>query len=123
MSVLIKGMKLPENCYDCDFCRAYDEPNQGYFCVPTFADLHRIDFTKERANNCPLVEVEGKKIGTWIDFDEEIPEGVPLYDFVKDFPQRRCSVCGYQYISVDKDDKPHNFCSNCGSEMITKEEN
>jgi hypothetical protein len=57
MAVLIKGMQLPKSCYDCDFCRVYDEPNHGYFCIPLFADLHRSNFTKERIDVCPLVEV------------------------------------------------------------------
>lgn len=57
MSVLIKSMEMPKSCYDCYFCRTYDEPNQGYFCIPLFADLHRTDFTKKRIDACPLIEV------------------------------------------------------------------
>ena len=57
MGVYIKGMEMPKTCYDCYFCRTYDEPNQGYFCIPLFADLHRTDFTKKRIDACPLIEV------------------------------------------------------------------
>lgn len=57
MSILIREMEMPKSCYDCYFCRIYDEPNQGYFCIPLFADLHRTDFTKKRIDACPLVEV------------------------------------------------------------------
>lgn len=57
MSILIKEMEMPKSCYDCYFCRTYDEPNQGYFCIPLFADLHRTDFIKKRIDACPLVEV------------------------------------------------------------------
>ena len=55
--ILIKGMEMPKTCYDCYFCRTYDKPNQGYFCIPLFADLHRTDFTKKRIDACPPVEV------------------------------------------------------------------
>ena len=67
MSILIREMEMPKSCYDCYFCRTYDEPNQGYFCIPLFADLHRTDFTKKRIDACPLVEVP--KHGRLIDAD------------------------------------------------------
>lgn len=82
MSILIKSMEMPKTCYDCYFCRTYDEPNQGYFCIPLFADLHRTDFTKKRIDACPLVEVPTpygdlidrealiKALHTWFDDDE-----------------------------------------------------
>ena len=57
MSIIVKDMEMPKTCYDCYFCRTYDEPNQGYFCIPLFADLHRTDFTKKRIDACPLIEV------------------------------------------------------------------
>lgn len=57
MSVLIKGMEMPSCCYDCNFCRHYDEPNQGYYCVALCSDLHRENITEKRSKGCPLVEL------------------------------------------------------------------
>lgn len=67
MSVLIKGMEMPNTCYECNFCQHYVEPNQGYYCVALFADLHRTGINNERNENCPLVEVP--KHGRLIDAD------------------------------------------------------
>lgn len=63
MSIIVKDMEMPRTCYDCYFCRTYDEPNQGYFCIPLFADLHRTDFTKKRIDACPLIEVPPESEG------------------------------------------------------------
>ena len=85
MSILIKGMEMPKSCYDCYFCRTYDEPNQGYFCIPLFADLHRTDFTKKRIDACPLISVPDH--GRLIDADEfyaDINESVLLADGFKE---------------------------------------
>ena len=57
MSILIKGMEMPQNCYTCNLCNYYNEPNQGCYCVTLRADLHSTDIMKERAKNCPLVEL------------------------------------------------------------------
>ena len=57
MSVLIKGMEMPQNCYTCNLCNYYNEPNQGCYCVALRADLHRTNIMKEREKNCPLIEL------------------------------------------------------------------
>lgn len=82
MSILIKGMEMPKSCWFCNFCRAYDEPNQGFFCVAIEADLHRSNIQKKRSDDCPLVEVPTphgdlidrealiKALHAWFDDDE-----------------------------------------------------
>ena len=57
MSVIVMGIEMPNTCYECNFCQHYVEPNQGYYCVALFADLHRTEINNERNENCPLVEV------------------------------------------------------------------
>lgn len=57
MSILINGIEMPKNCYSCNFCQYYAEPNQGCYCVALFADLHRTNFVKERLANCPLIPI------------------------------------------------------------------
>ena len=50
MSVLIKGMKMPEDCFLCP-CIEYEHP--GYVCWITGYQAHH----NERPIGCPLVEV------------------------------------------------------------------
>ncbi len=57
MSVIVKDMEMPKNCYTCNLCNYYNEPNQGCYCVALRADLHSTDIMKERAKNCPLIKV------------------------------------------------------------------
>ena len=51
MSVLIKGMEMPENCWDCPL--QYD-----YICCSVMDDIELTDENeKKRDSNCPLEEV------------------------------------------------------------------
>ena len=51
MSVLIKGMKMPENCFQCRFSR-WDV--EGGFCDLLNEDA---DMRFKRHDDCPLIEV------------------------------------------------------------------
>lgn len=51
MSVLIKGMKMPENCFHCRFSR-WDV--EGGFCDLLNEDA---DMRFKRHDDCPLIEV------------------------------------------------------------------
>ena len=54
MSILIKGMEMPENCFDCPFmyCRKYCIVNSKIeFNDPEYSEL------KGRYDGCPLIEV------------------------------------------------------------------
>ena len=59
MSVLIKGMKMPECCDKCFFA-AWSNLHQTAWCDlksgPTFSD-YSVEYRTKRANFCPLVEV------------------------------------------------------------------
>lgn len=55
MSILIKGMEMPTCCADCEL-------NYDCFCCAItghnfFIEIENFDFTKEKAFDCPLVEV------------------------------------------------------------------
>lgn len=59
-SVLIKGMKMPKNCEECDFCH-WSNLHQTARCdrcddEPVCADFGT-DYKRTRARFCPLVEV------------------------------------------------------------------
>lgn len=83
MGVYIKGFDFPKACWFCDFCRAYNEPNHGYFCCALDADLDKTTeiIQTERDKHCPLVEV--KPHGRLIDADA----------FEKDCRKRFCHEC------------------------------
>lgn len=63
MSILIKGMEMPKNCWYCSF-------EHECYCMATkrlleLADVHK---TAERPNGCPLIELPPH--GRLIDADE-----------------------------------------------------
>lgn len=68
MSVLVKGMKMPETCSDCDLC--YDM----YLCKATGVSFYRNEDLKDfemydmRLPDCPLVKVPANH-GRLIDAD------------------------------------------------------
>lgn len=86
MSVLINGMKMPTDCWDCP---AHND-ELGY-CQVTDETLQ---FKKGILPNCPIVE---PKRGEW----------------VEDKYTRKCSVCGSTYWRRGGDE--WNYCPNCGS--------
>ena len=52
MSVLIKGMKMPENCHDCCL-------TDGWVCYPSLLkDIEQHDESKTKPDWCPLSEVQ-----------------------------------------------------------------
>lgn len=56
MSVLVKGMKMPQNCYECPLC--YD----GMECLALQRNLDVEDeenspLEYQRMEDCPLIEV------------------------------------------------------------------
>lgn len=55
MSVVIKNMEMPKNCYDCDlsFQDQDSEHNVYWMC----AALHKGAYMYERHPDCPLVEI------------------------------------------------------------------
>lgn len=63
MSVLIKGMKMPTTCEECDFCH-WSNLHQTGICdrcsdEPVCPD-HGTDYKRTRARFCPLVELPEK---------------------------------------------------------------
>lgn len=61
MSVLIKGMEMPESCSECDFCSGIVMPDDIYFCdCPVIHGGLNITQAIEddvRHPDCPLAEV------------------------------------------------------------------
>ena len=56
MSVKIKGMDMPCNCYQCILSERYEPKDRTIWCC---AKLERVRaFTTKRNKNCPLQEVK-----------------------------------------------------------------
>ena len=51
MSILIKGMEMPENCAECEISQAYDI--RSTWCPLTFTTQAEL----KRQDNCPLIEL------------------------------------------------------------------
>ena len=68
MSVLIKGMKMPKTCEDCQFHRYHS--HHEYVCVatPLFYPMNLANSEGIRKDWCPLVDLG--KHGDLIDADE-----------------------------------------------------
>lgn len=77
MSVLIKGMEMPKNCYDCQFeydcilCRA----TGNSFIYRSAEDGGYVDFCETRMPDCPLVEVP-------IDYDELLKAAKAMHTWI-----------------------------------------
>ena len=63
MSVLVKGMEMPENCFECPCCR-HDSRNghQKEQCNLTLDvfDKNYFERLEGRAQNCPLIALPDK---------------------------------------------------------------
>ena len=64
MSVLIRGMRMPENCIECEI-KAYDANANEEYCP--FTDIECLNIGRQE--NCPLTEIP-EKHGRLIDADE-----------------------------------------------------
>lgn len=97
MSVIIKGMEMPKNCFACQIRKSC---GQAWYLNPD-----------ERPDDCPLDEQPERKTGEWIPQNLNKSNGfasTAVYYFPK------CSICGYSA-------KHTNFCPNCGADMRGEE--
>jgi len=99
--VAIKGALMPRCCQNCFLIRYHD--TLGYSCKATKSHITKFDVGLKRANDCPLVEIEERKVGKWI----EEPNC-----------WLRCSCCNshYPHTSIYAIEGS-NYCPNCGAEM------
>lgn len=115
MSVMIKGMEMPEECLGCPF-ESYHE------CLIT----HPLKMSAGigRAEWCPLKDVEEVKHGEWQTEKREV-YGLPAVYHV-------CSKCGTEYPATfmaaccadfEEDKAVFDYCPKCGAKMDGKEKN
>lgn len=113
MSVLIKELNMPKNCYTDD-CPCLN--GESGYCQ---ADKTRRYVYGDRPYWCPLVAVPTPQTGRWIGYDSDSDR----YDEIK------CSDCG-KHFTVDTDRfcdigfvrEDLHYCPNCGAKMNGEEE-
>ena len=101
MSILIKDMKMPRNCFLCPLSVMNGE---RLYCEVTREEVLRAKIAPE----CPLEEFIERPKGKWI-FHGEPPWRV-----------KECSECGEKSHHWSGQLLP-NFCPNCGAEMEMEE--
>ena len=89
--VAIKDMEMPKNCVECN----HMDLQQAINCQLIYSGCANCG----RHPNCPLVEIEERKVGKWI----------------KTGGSYRCSEC--MVMPEFKDIRTLKFCPNCGAEM------
>lgn len=96
-------MEMPSCClWDCPLAR-----EDGGACQ--LVDIHTS--SEERPKDCPLVEIEERKVGKWIYHEKSISTGF------KDLRECSCCHCYFRW------EMPRNsFCPNCGADMRGREE-
>lgn len=125
MSVLIKSMEMPDNCFHCSFCRNdLSSPSRLYVdCTATDSTIIECDYEDSeeawrklhdgRQERCPLVEFPAEDVapvvhGKWEEF--VLPLGDREYS---------CSECGFcaLYKELTVDQVCSEYCPNCGARM------
>lgn len=98
--VAIKDFGMPSCCVNCDMCLPC-ALNEG-LCHVTQHTLG--DIYDKRPSDCPLVEIEERKVGKWVKNEHTF---------------WTCSECGLvnKYNRVQ-----YAYCPNCGAKMRGSEE-
>lgn len=101
MSVLIKGMKMPNNCGECVLCNAVKDDEYDYeintYCHDTGESLESLDV---RGDRCPLVEVPTPH-GRLIDANQLL-EAMYHRAFEEDGDTMWQSGCWVRYRAIEK---------------------
>lgn len=110
--VAIKDMEMPKDCKKC-LLMGIDGKDilSPMMCIAIWATKHEIKHCVEGIilNDCPLVEIEERKVGKWI------------YD--KASQNWRCSECNETpktlgYVGTADFMAEHfRFCNHCGADM------
>ena len=107
MSILIKGMEMPDNCGGCKFFAW--KRGVGQHCavddrITFHATIDGMDVAYECNGNCPLVPVP-VVCGEWVKTGQSFVNPNRFRNYC-------CSVCGY-----DIEKTKYNYCPNCGAKM------
>lgn len=105
MSIVIKGMRMPENCASCPFAESI--PPGRTRCLLTCRLLAENYEAPSRLNRNEYCPIEERPTGEWIVSESE--EVGALGIRCKTYT---CPSCGWDNSLII----PRNFCPNCGSD-------
>lgn len=110
--VAIKDMKMPK---DCKKCSLMGTDGRDIFspmiCMAIWATTHEIKHCigGKMRDDCPLVEIEERKVGKWINKSHKSGCGIL-------FVASECTCCRKK-IPFNCDEFLYNYCPNCGAKM------
>lgn len=108
--VAIKDFGMPSCCENCNMCN--NRNLDTFYCCITLNDVN-ID---EKAHDCPLVEIEERKVGKWITKDGK-EQGYDIAGIKTWYKQIMCNKCGFIKTALEGYAGQRNYCPNCGAEM------
>lgn len=91
-------MEMPKECYNCPLL-------DGEYGTCNIIGETEVDMTEERAKNCPLVEIEERKVGKWIEERDDYGNITAWH----------CSNCYDKTGFVTT--CAWDYCPSCGSKM------
>lgn len=107
--VAIKDFGMPSCCMNCEM--QIDGLPAGYYCAISEEELNDNYTLEHKHPNCPLVEIEERKIGEWIEvWESQRDEFSGEYD---EWREHKCSICDFQEMDADR----FKYCPKCGAEM------
>lgn len=81
MSILIKGVEMPQNCLECPICR--HDSLDGVQAEQCNVTLHQVDWeSAERPEDCPLEEISPRALAI-IEADKAFIIPCTLYEQMK----------------------------------------
>ena len=108
MSILIKGMRMPTSCYDCN-CFIRDSDGSDYCCLL----MQDIEDNDKRDDNCPLVHIPPH--GRLIDADEFLKRAIGTKCFRGDYALMLEELVG-ESVTIIPADVPENNVGNIPAE-------
>ena len=103
MSILIKGMEMPENCFECALQTDYG--TCGFYSLYVEAG-HEVEINKRR-EDCPLIEVPEVVLDDKCVLPSIIVSGKQGF---------KCSSCSFGDFDGFHGYKP-KYCPNCGAKV------
>lgn len=102
--IAIKGMEmLPRSCMNCDMFQMVEGDYGKCRCYLTQTYVNYSDeYLKKRADDCPLVEIEERKVGKWI------LSRPGIYT---------CSICGLDVPAGEVNHQGYVYCPKCSNRL------
>lgn len=109
--VAIKDMEMPNCCAKCDFKEDY-----CFYCNKLQKRIPQSNFFDSRLPDCPLVEIEERKVSKWIVKNAK-KQGYDIAGIKTWYIQIVCNECGFTETAIEGHTGQLKYCPCCGAEM------